>query len=120
MSLVEQFERIVTALPDDWSYLELDLELRRPQQFVEAATLLTQVNAIPDTRDGLRFTIRVAHRFGHAAAVPAVRATLRLLDEQGIDAALALRDVRAGRAEVVPMWGRPESVRREFQRLRMQ
>ena len=28
-----------------------------------------------------------------------------------------MRDVHEGRAEVVQMWGRPESVRREFRKL---
>lgn len=120
MALADEFQRLVSSLPEDWSYLELDLALDDPERFVEAATLLTQVNAIPDTSDGIHFRIRVANKFGHAAAVPAVRATLRLLDEQGIAGRLEVRDVRAGRVEVVPMWGRPESVRREFARLRMQ
>ena len=33
---------------------------------------------------------------------------------------MALREVREGRAEVVQMWGRPESVRREFRQRRWQ
>jgi hypothetical protein len=45
---------------------------------------------------------------------------LAQLDQAGIDAELALRDFREGRAEVTPMWGRPESVRREFARRRAQ
>ena len=36
------------------------------------------------------------------------------LDRAGIRGELAVREVREGRVEVVPMWGRPESVRREF------
>jgi hypothetical protein len=31
---------------------------------------------------------------------------------------MALREVREGRAEVVQMWGRPESVREEFRERR--
>jgi hypothetical protein len=43
-----------------------------------------------------------------------VLGTLRLLDEEGLEGELILRDFREGRAEVVQMWGRPDSVRREF------
>jgi hypothetical protein len=31
---------------------------------------------------------------------------------------MRLREVREGRAEVVPTWGRPESVREDFRRRR--
>jgi hypothetical protein len=31
-----------------------------------------------------------------------------------------VRETRSGRAEVVQMWGRPESAREEFRRLRAQ
>jgi hypothetical protein len=31
-----------------------------------------------------------------------------------------VREVRSGRVEVVQMWGRPESARQEFRRLRSQ
>ena len=62
----------------------------------------------------------MAHRFGHAASVHAVHAALHLLDEAGIDGELALREERTGRVEVNPMWGRTESVREEFRRIRAQ
>ena len=43
-----------------------------------------------------------------------------LLDEAGIAGEIAVRGVRSGRQEIVPMWGRPESVRQEFRKLRSQ
>ena len=58
--------------------------------------------------------------FGHAASVPAVHTALKLLDDAGIEGELALREHRTGRVEVVQMWGRPESVRREFRARRAQ
>ena len=61
--------------------------------------------------------ILCAHRFGHAAAAPAVHRSLLFLDEAGIDGELAVREVRAGRAPVFHEWGRPESVREEFRKL---
>ena len=60
----------------------------------------------------------MAHRFGHAAAPTAVQSALRLLDAAGLDGELIVRDVRVGRAEIVPTWGRGESVRQELRRLR--
>jgi hypothetical protein len=62
----------------------------------------------------------MARDFGHAAAAESVRGTVAVLDEQGIEGELELREVRVGRVEVVPMWGRPESVRQEFRRRRAQ
>jgi hypothetical protein len=49
-----------------------------------------------------------------------VRGTLALIDDQGIDGELVLREARAGRVEVTQMWGRPESVREEFRQRRAQ
>ena len=69
---------------------------------------------------GLGLAPAGAHRFGHAAAAPAVHGALKLLDDAGLDGELALREVRSGRVEVVQMWGRPESVRQEFKRTRAQ
>ena len=59
-----------------------------------------------------------AHEFGHAAAAETVHGTLALLDDNGIEGELVVREARSGRAEVVQMWGRPESVRQEFRRRR--
>ncbi|MDX6617525.1 MAG: hypothetical protein QOD60_2616, partial [Solirubrobacterales bacterium] len=43
---------------------------------------------------------------------------LEKLDREGVAGELRVRDVVQGRAEVVQMWGRPESVRREFRQRR--
>jgi hypothetical protein len=43
-----------------------------------------------------------------------VRGDLAKLDGLGIHGQISLREVRSGRVPVEPMWGRPESVRREF------
>ena len=47
-----------------------------------------------------------------------MKGTLGLLDREGIKGELVVRDVHEGRAEVVQMWGRPESVRQDFRRRR--
>ena len=87
---------------------------------VDAATIIAQVNGQPYSNHDWHWRILVAHQFGHAAAAPAVHGTLRLLDEMGIRGELKLRDYRTGRVETTQMWGRPESVRQEFRRIRQQ
>jgi hypothetical protein len=120
VAFAEEFDRIVAALPPDWTYAELDVRIFDEERYVEGATIVVQINAQPYSEYDWHWRIRVAHEFGHAAAPESVRGTLRLLDEQGIEGELQLRDVRAGRVEVVQMWGRPESVRQEFRRRRAQ
>ncbi|HXE45557.1 MAG TPA: hypothetical protein VN635_10185 [Conexibacter sp.] len=120
MLLADTFQQIVDSLPDDWTDLELDLRLRDESRYVDAAVYLVTCNAQPYSRHDWHWRILVAHRFGHAAAAPAVHGALRLLDDAGIAGELAVREVRSGRVEVTQMWGRPESVRREFASLRAQ
>jgi hypothetical protein len=119
-SLAVAFQRTVDSLPDDWTDLELDLRIMDESRYVEAAVYLVTCNAQPYSHHDWHWHLLVAHRFGHAAAAPTVHGTLRLLDEAGIAGELAVRDWHSGRVEVVPMWGRPQSVREEFRQLRAQ
>ena len=120
MSLVTDFERITAQLPDDWTDLDLDLRILDEPRYVEAATLVVTCNAQPYSNHDWHWRIPVAHRFGHAAAVPAVRSALRLLDEAGIEGEIVERGVRVGRVEVTHDWGRPESVTNRFRDIRSQ
>jgi hypothetical protein len=122
MALAQTFQQIVDSLPDDWTDLEFDLRIRDETRYVEAAVLLVTCNAQPYSKYDWHWRIIVAHRFGHAASAPAVHAALTLLDDAGIEGEIAVREVRTGRVEIVSelMWGRPESVRQEFRRLRAQ
>ena len=120
MLLAERFTEIVESLPDDWTDLELDLRIFDETRYVDAALFLVVCNAQPYSHHDWHWRLLVAHRFGHAAAVPAVHSALKLLDDAGIVGEVAVREVRQGRAEVVQQWGRPESVRREFRRVRAQ
>jgi hypothetical protein len=120
MGLAERFEQIVESLPDDWTDLELDLRIKDETRYVDAAVYMVTCNAQPYSRHDWHWRILVAHRFGHAAAAPVVHGTLKLLDDAGIEGELAVREVRSGRVEVTPMWGRPESIRRQFRKLRAQ
>ena len=118
MALADQFQEILDSLPDDWTDLTLDMRLPDEERYIDAATILTQINAQPYSKADWHWRVNVAHTFGHAAAAPTVKGTLALLDQEGIEAELVLRDFREGRAEIRQLWGRPESVRREFRRSR--
>jgi hypothetical protein len=118
MGLANSFQAVLDSLPDDWTDLELDLRIGDEERYVDAAVLLSQVNAQPYSRADWHWRLLVAHRFGHAAAPETVKGTLELVDREGIEGEIMVREVREGRAEVVQMWGRPESVRRDFRRRR--
>ncbi len=120
MPLADTFNQILDSLPDDWTDLELDLRIFDERRYIDAAVLLVQCNAQPYSKHDWHWRLLVAHRFGHAAATTAVPGALQLLDDTGIEGELALREVRTGRAEIVQMWGRPESLREEQRRLRSQ
>jgi|SRR5215211_5712962 len=120
MGLADDFQAAVDSLPPDWTNLELDLRIFDEDRYVEAATLLVQINAMPYSEHDWHWRLRVAHEFGHAAAPETVRGTLALMDDQRIAGELAVREARSGRVEVLQMWGRPESVRQEFRRRRAQ
>jgi hypothetical protein len=118
VALADDFEDIVESLPDDWTDIELDLRIADESRYVDAAVLLSQINAQPYSKADWHWRINVAHQFGHAAAAETVRGTLAVLDREGMEGELRVRDIHEGRAEVVQMWGRPESVRREFRERR--
>ena len=119
-ALADQFQELLDSLPADWTDLELDLRITDESRYVDAAVILSTVNAQPYSKADWHWRLLVAHSFGHAAAAQTVKGVLAKLDTEGIDGELVLREVREGRAEVVQMWGRPESVRREFRQRRWQ
>ena len=120
MPLADTFEQIVDSLPDDWTDLEVDLRIFDERRYIDAAVLVVTCNAQPYSKHDWHWRLLVAHRFGHAAAVSSVHLALKLLDDAEIEGELVLREVRTGRVEVVQMWGRTESVRQDFKRLRAQ
>jgi hypothetical protein len=120
VALADDFQAALDTLPPDWTHLSLDLRIFDEERYIEAATILVQINAQPYSRHDWHWRLHVAHDFGHAAAPETVLGTLALLDQEGIEGQLVARDARSGRVEVVQMWGRPESVRREFARRRHQ
>jgi hypothetical protein len=119
MPLADEFLEILDALPSDWTDIEIDVRVQE-DRYIDAASLMVTCNAQPYSHHDWHFHIPIAHQFGHAAAAPVVHGTLKLLDDAGIAGELALREVREGRVETINMWGRPESVRQEFRRMRAQ
>ena len=120
MGLADDFQLIVDSLPPDWTHLQFDLRIDDEDRYVEAATMLVQVNAQGYGKHDWHWRVLVAREFGHAAAAETVRGTLSILDDLRIGGEIAVREVRSGRVEVTQMWGRPESVREEFRRRRVQ
>ena len=119
-ALADRFEQALAELPGDWTDLEVELRIDDERRYVEAAVILTQSNAQPYSRADWHWRIPVANSFGHATSWRTLRGVLGQLDREGISGDLAVHDVREGRSEVVPMWGRPQSVREEFARRRAQ
>jgi hypothetical protein len=120
MGLADTFDQILEQLPEDWTDLEFDLRIGDESQYIDASVYLATCNARPYSHHDWHWRLLVAHHFGHAASAPTAHGALKLLDDAGIDGELVLREQRCGRVEVTQMWGRPYSVREEFQRLRSQ
>jgi len=119
MGLLDDFTEILDTLPSDWTDMELDLRVAE-LRYIEAATYLVTCNAQPYSNADWHWRILIAHHFGHAASADAVRTSFKLLDQAGIPGEIRLRDLRTGRIEQHYEWGRPESVRQEFRRIRAQ
>ena len=116
--LADDFQEILDALPADWTDIELDLRIADESRYVDAAVILSVINAQPYSKADWHWRLLVAQSFGHAAAAETVKGALAKLDAEGLAGDMRLREVREGRAEVVQMWGRPESVREEFRKRR--
>jgi hypothetical protein len=120
MGLADHFQQVVDSLPGDWTDLEIDLRIFDETRYIDAAVYLVTCNAQPYSKHDWHFRLLVAHTFGHAASATAVHTALKLLDDAGIEGEMRVRDARAGRVEIVNLWGRPESFRQEFRRIRAQ
>lgn len=118
MALADDFQQVLDSLPPDWTDLEFDLRIEDEKRYVDAAVWASQVNAQPYSEADWHWRFLVAHSFGHAAAAETVMGVMEKLDAEGMAGELQVREVREGRAEVVQMWGRPESVREEFRQRR--
>jgi hypothetical protein len=118
VGLADDFKQVLDSLPPDWTDLEVDLRIDDESEYVDTAVALSQVNAQPYSQADWDWRLLIAHSFGHAAAPESVLGVLEKLDGEGVAGQMQVREVREGRSEVVPMWGRPESVREEFRQRR--
>lgn len=118
MALADDFQQVIDSLPPDWTDLEVDLRIEDESQYIDTAVALSQVNAQPYSEADWHWRLLVAKSFGHAAAAESVKGVLEKLDRDGVSGEMQVREVREGRSEIVPMWGRPESVREEFRQRR--
>jgi len=118
VGLAADFKQVLASLPPDWTDLELDLRIDDEARYVDTAVALSRINAQPYSRADWDWHLLVAHGFGHAAAAETVLGVLESLDEEGVTGEMQMREVREGRAEIVQMWGRPESVREELRQRR--
>jgi hypothetical protein len=118
LGLATDFENVLDGLPPDWTDLEVDLRIDDERQYIDSAVALSQVNAQVYNHAEWHWRLLVAHSFGHAAAAESVLGVLEKLDRDGVSGEMRVAEVREGRAEVVQMWGRPESVRQEFRQRR--
>jgi hypothetical protein len=118
VSLAGDFRQVLDALPPDWTDLELDLRIDDESLYVDTAVALSRVNAQPYSQADWDWRLLVAQSFGHAAAPDTVLGVLEKLGDEGVTGEMRVREVREGRAEVVQMWGRPESVREELRQRR--
>jgi hypothetical protein len=121
VALAEDFQRILDALPPDWTDLEIDLRIDDGDRYIDSAVALSQVNAQPYRHpliEPWQWRLPIAHSFGHAAAAESVKGVLAKLDGEGTIGAMRVAEIREGRSEIVQGWGRPESVRDEFRKRR--
>jgi hypothetical protein len=89
VSLAEAWDRLVAALPEDWSDLLCLLDLRSSDELDPAALAIAPLN--PARHEGtVGFRFRVARRFGYGAAPEMARRCLARLDEAGIPGTLSL------------------------------
>jgi hypothetical protein len=118
VALADDFQLILDSMPADWTDIEVDLRIDDESRYVDSAVWLSQVNAQVFSENDWHWRLLVANSFGHAAAAETVIGVLAKLDAEGVAGEMQVREVREGRAEVVQMWGRPESVREEFRQRR--
>ena len=66
VALADDLKHVLDSLPPDWTDLQFDLRIADEERYVEAATLLTQINAQPYGQYDWHWRVIVAHRFGES------------------------------------------------------
>ena len=89
--LAEQWDQMLARQPEDWSSMNIELELLDANQSEESALVLSPLNPWHerDWRSGI-FRFRAAHTFGYGTAAPLCRKRLATLDSVGVKGTLRL------------------------------
>jgi hypothetical protein len=89
LALADQWDHIVAGQPDDWSSIDVELELMDASQSEEVALVLSPLNPWHqrDWRSGV-FRFRAARTFGYGTAAELCRKRLSTLDSVGVSGTL--------------------------------
>jgi hypothetical protein len=87
--LIDTWDALVGALPEDWSDLYVELTLDS-SDYLEPAALATAPINPSRWGDTTAFRFRCAHRFGYGASPGMVRRCLERLDERGLTGSLEI------------------------------
>jgi hypothetical protein len=85
LALADQWDTIVARQPEDWSSIDVELELMDASQSEEVALVLSPLNPWHqrDWRSGV-FRFRAARSFGYGTAAGLCRKRLSTLDSVGV------------------------------------
>ena len=88
-TLAGQWQQLSASLPDDWSDLHVELELRSTDYLERGALLLAPVNPVRVPAH-TAFRFRVARRFGYGASPQMTQRCFERLDEEDIRGVLRI------------------------------
>ena len=95
VALANEFQGVIDSLPPDWSHLEIDIRIDDEDRYIEAATILVQVNAKGYRKHDWHWRLARA-RLRPRGGPETVHGTLTLLDAAGIEGEIVLREARSG------------------------
>jgi len=88
-SLARQWQGLIDELPEDWSDLYAEVEIRSSDYLERGALLLAPVNPLRVT-ERTAFRFRVARRFGYGASPEMTRRCFERLDAENIHGAVRI------------------------------
>ena len=105
-TLAAAWNDLISRLPEDWSDLLVEVELRQEESYEIVASIVSPLNPERCVRRPA-FRFRVGHTFGYGAAVSTVNGCLHLLDERGVRGRLRPLNLLAQRRPLEtqgPVW----------------
>jgi hypothetical protein len=105
-TLAAAWDDLLGSLPEDWSHLLVEVELRSEEPYELASLTVSPLNpGRCEKKTAFRF--RVGHDFGYGASTHTARHCLCLLDEHGVEGQLRLLQLLSQRRPVEtqgPVW----------------